>query len=150
MAQTTGQPGKELAALRHKVSTQCAACGAEITGLRTRRYCNSACGLRAARTRHYAERDRRVAAVHQLEALREEIARGLPGGMFDETGADLIREIHDERATEMTPLATAALIARRDDLAGRIARRLPDGTLSASSVDLLKEAREERFSDSEP
>jgi len=101
MTQTRGRPGRELAALRRKVTTTCAACGKEITGLRTRRYCNNACRLRAARRDHRAERDRRAAALRRLEALREEIALGVPGGMFPETGAELIRAIRDERASEL-------------------------------------------------
>jgi hypothetical protein len=108
------EAGRALAARRRKVTVSCARCGKEVSGLRTRRYCSDACRVAAARGRSWVPGEPVTPEnvvqtggrltdelLAQMDALREQIARRLPLGYFEESSVDIINAARDERTDEL-------------------------------------------------
>jgi predicted nucleic acid-binding Zn ribbon protein len=54
----TGNPARDLAAMRKQVERRCAVCGTETLKLKTARYCSNACRQRAKYERQKAAKRR--------------------------------------------------------------------------------------------
>jgi hypothetical protein len=92
---TGAEIGRALAARRRQVQSHCATCGDEITGVATRRYCSTACRLRASRQRRrQSSQAKTPPIVERLNRVRETIMRGR---QFDDS-TEILRQLRQERA----------------------------------------------------
>src|SRR5579871_6295427 len=71
-ARTVAQAAQALAQQRRRVSASCEQCGREIEGIRAKRYCSSACRMRASRARQGG----RNAAPQAIDRELSELAAG--------------------------------------------------------------------------